>query len=106
LNRRSEQRVASRPDRREHTVIAAERGACVIPLPQCDIDKVTSRLPGPAEALLRLSSYPRSLGWTDTVTMVTSFQSLADLVERIPVFEAQILWGLPFAGVVLRSWLP
>lgn len=72
------------------TSAVAVLGACVLPLPQRDIDKVTSPFLVPAEALLRLSSYPKILGWTDTPTMATSFQSLADLAEGIPVFGPQI----------------
>jgi hypothetical protein len=75
--------------------------ACVIPGPSRAVSRVTTRVLRPVEALLRLSSYPRVLGWTDPTTMAAAFQGLADLVERVPVVEATIPWGLPFAPNVL-----
>ena len=80
-------------------------GACVIPLPHRDVTEVTARRLRPIEALLRLSSYPRVLGWTDTTTMAAAFQALGDLVERVPVFEAKIPWGPPFPEDVLDGLL-
>jgi hypothetical protein len=77
--------------------------ACVIPGPTRSATEVTVKRLGPVAALLRLSSYPRVLGWTDRATMAATFQSLADLVERIPVLEATIPWGLPFAPGVLAE---
>ena len=77
--------------------------ACVIPQPHRDVAKVSTRRLRPTEALLRLSSYPRVLGWTDPTTMAAGFQSLGDLVERVPVIEATIPWGLPFAPGVLEE---
>jgi hypothetical protein len=75
--------------------------ACVIPRPSRDVTEVMARKLGPVEALLRLSSHPRVLGWSDQRTMAASFQALGDLVERIPVFVATIPWGPPFADGVL-----
>ena len=75
--------------------------ACVIPHPSRAASSVSTRRLRPVEALLRLSSYPRVLGWTDAPTMASAFQSLADLVERVPVMEATIPWGLPFQPGVL-----
>lgn len=75
--------------------------ACVIPRPNRDVVEVATRRLGPVEALLRLSSYPRVLGWFDPPTTATAFQALGDLVERVPVFEACVPWGPPFADDVL-----
>ena len=77
--------------------------ACVIPQPNRDVATVSTRRLRPSEALLRLSSYPRVLGWTDPMTMAAGFQALGDLVERVPVIEATIPWGLPFAPGVLEE---
>jgi hypothetical protein len=77
--------------------------ACVIPGPSRDVEDVTVRRLRPVEALLRLSSYPRVLGWTEPKTMARTFQALGDLVERIPVLEATIPWGPPFAPGVLTE---
>lgn len=96
-------RLALRP--RELVTGPLPLGACVIPLPHRDVTKVTARRLRPIEALLRLSSYPRVLGWTDTTTMAAAFQSVGDLVERVPVFEAKIPWGPPFPDDVLAGLL-
>jgi hypothetical protein len=69
------------------------------------VEKVALRRLGAAEALLRLSRYPRVLGWSDAASMAASFQGLGDLVERVPVFEAAIPWGPPFADGVLEDLL-
>lgn len=75
--------------------------ACVVPRPSREVETVLARRLGPAEALVRLSRYPRVLGWTDRASMGRAFQSLGDLVERVPVYEATIPWGPPFADGVL-----
>lgn len=77
--------------------------ACVIPQPNREVTTVSTRRLRPSEALLRLSSYPRVLGWTDPTTMAAGFQALGDLVERVPVIAATIPWGLPFAPGVLEE---
>lgn len=77
--------------------------ACVIPGPSREATEVTVRRLRPVEALLRLSSYPRVLGWTDPSTMAHTFQALGDLVERIPILEAEIPWGPPFAPDTLTD---
>lgn len=79
--------------------------ACVVPRPSREVTQVALRRLGAAEALLRLSRYPRVLGWQDTASMAASFQGLGDLVERVPVFEARIPWGPPFADGVLEDLL-
>jgi hypothetical protein len=76
--------------------------ACVIPQPSRDVTEVSTRRLRPVEALVRLSSYPRVLGWTDPVTMSTAFQALGDLVEQVPVIEATIPWGPPFGAGINR----
>jgi hypothetical protein len=88
-------RVATRPDDMASGPLPL--AACVIPGPSREATEVTARRLGPAEALLRLASFPRVLGWTDKATMASGFQALADLVERVPVFAATIPWGPPFA---------
>lgn len=96
-------RLALRP--RERVTGPLLLAACVVPRPSRDVTEVATRRLRPTEALLLLSSYPRVLGWHDPATMATSFQGLGDLVERIPVFEAMIPWGLPFAPGVLDTLL-
>jgi hypothetical protein len=79
--------------------------ACVVPRPSREVTHVTLRRLGAAEALLRLSRYPRVLGWRDPASMAATFQALADLVERVPVLEATIPWGPPFEDGVLDDLL-
>jgi HPr Serine kinase C-terminal domain len=92
-------RLALRP--RELVTGPLLLAACVVPRPSRDVTEVAARRLRPMAALLLLSSYPRVLGWHDPATMAASFQALGDLVERVPVFEAAIPWGLPFAPEVL-----
>ncbi|MGH8890098.1 MAG: hypothetical protein ACRDV3_10150 [Acidothermaceae bacterium] len=71
--------------------------AIVVPEPRRDVGAVELlRLPA-AEALLRLSCYPRIVGWEEQAVMAAQFQLLADVVERVPVFVANVPWGPPFA---------
>jgi hypothetical protein len=79
--------------------------ACVVPRPTRDATHVTATRLRPSSALLRLSRYPRVLGWTDKPSMSFAFQALADLVERVPVYDATIPWGPPFAEGVLPGLL-
>lgn len=79
--------------------------ACVVPRPSRDVTEVVARRLGVAEALLRLSRYPRVLGWQDAASMAEAFQALGDLVERVPVYEAAVPWGPPFADGVLEGLL-
>jgi hypothetical protein len=79
--------------------------ACVIPRPSREVTTVTAHRLGGVHALLRLSRYPRVLGWSDTHSMAAAFQALGDLVEHVPVFEATIPWGPPFADGVLAGLL-
>jgi hypothetical protein len=94
-------RLATRPGTLETSPLPL--AACVIPGPSRAATRVSTHRLRPVEALVRLSSYPRILGWTDPTTMAAAFQSLADLVERVPVVEATIPWGLPFAPGTLTE---
>ncbi|WP_199431062.1 hypothetical protein [Qaidamihabitans albus] len=79
--------------------------ACVVPRPSRDmLDVSVDRLP-PALALMRLCQFPRVLGWCDPPSMDHAFQALADLVERVPVFDATVPWGPPFRPEVLSGLL-
>ena len=77
--------------------------ACVIPRPSRSVvDVSVERLTG-ARAFVRMSQFPRVLGWRDPSVLDGSFQGLADLVERVPIFEATIPWGPPFRDDVLDA---
>jgi len=62
------------------------------------------RLPG-GQALRRMIQFPRIVGWSEPVSTAHEFQTLADLVERVPVFEATVPWGPPFRSEVLAGLL-
>lgn len=96
-------RLASRPA--ELVTGPVPLAACVVPRPSREVTRVVARRLGAAEALLRLSRYPRVLGWQDTASMAAAFQALGDLVERVPVYEATVPWGPPFAEGVLEGLL-
>ncbi|PXY32792.1 hypothetical protein BAY60_07210 [Prauserella muralis] len=96
-------RLALRP--RVHADGPLPLAACVVPRPSRDAREVSVvRLP-PSKAFLRLTQFPRVLGWRDPASMDRSFQALADLVERVPVFDATIPWGPPFRDDVLTDLL-
>lgn len=71
--------------------------ACVIPLPDRERDRVAVTVLTGAHALLRLTQLPRVLGWLDKAGRADDFRNLSALVSRVPVVEARIPWGPPFA---------
>lgn len=96
-------RLALRP--RTHADGPLPLAACVVPRPsRAASDVSVDRLP-PARAFLRLSRFPRILGWRDPASLDHAFQALADLVDAVPVFEATIPWGPPFRPDVLARLL-
>lgn len=80
-------------------------GVCVVPVPSRSASRAVVRRLSPARALLRLSQFPRVLGWREPASLDRAFQALADLAERVPVFEATIPWGPPFARATLNELL-
>lgn len=79
--------------------------ACVVPLPSRLAVDVSVRPLRGARALMRLVRFPRVVGWIEPTSSATEFQALAELVERVPVFEASIPWGPPFRPEVLDGLL-
>ncbi|MHA6784801.1 AAA family ATPase [Pseudonocardia saturnea] len=77
--------------------------ACVVPLPSRTAVDVTVRQLPAVEALVRMVQFPRVVGWRDPDSSATEFQALADLVERVPVFDASIPWGPPFRREILAD---
>lgn len=75
-------------------------GLCVVPRPSRSVTEVSVERLAPAQGLLMLSRFPRVLGWCDSASMATTFQGLAELVERVPVVVATIPWGMRFDGVL------
>lgn len=71
--------------------------AIVIPRPSRDAPSLTvTRLPA-REALLALLRYPRVSGLEARDLVAQQFRALGALVPRIPVYQADIPWGPPFA---------
>jgi hypothetical protein len=96
-------RLALRPAARADGPVPL--GACVVPRPSREVTAVSvHRLP-PARALLRLAQFPRVAGWVEPAWMDRAFQGLADLAERVPVFEATVPWGPPFHPEMLAALL-
>lgn len=77
--------------------------ACVVPFPNHHIDEIVVSALSKAQGLRRLLQFPRILGWVERGWPVRNFEALADLVNLVPVFEAQVPWGPPFRPDVTRK---
>lgn len=75
--------------------------ACVVPRPSREAATLSVHRLTSARALGRMIRFPRVIGWSEPVSLDRTFQALADLVQRVPVFEATIPWGPPFRPEVL-----
>jgi hypothetical protein len=75
--------------------------ACVIPWMTSDSSRASVRRLTSSNALRELIRFPKIVGWSDTESTANTFQQLGNLVERVPVFEARLPWGLPFSADVL-----
>jgi hypothetical protein len=69
----------------------------VIPRPDREHPAVRVVRLQPFDALRRLLGFPRVLGLVDSVIAERQFSQLAELCDRVPVFEARVPWGPPFA---------
>ncbi|MGH3903813.1 MAG: hypothetical protein ACRDTE_06445 [Pseudonocardiaceae bacterium] len=79
--------------------------ACVVPRPTRQAVEVSVRRLPTTPALLRMIQFPRVVGWSEPMSTAREFQALADLVERVPIFEASVPWGPPFRPEVLAGLL-
>lgn len=79
--------------------------ACVVPLPSRTATEVSVQLLPAGRALRRMLQFPRVAGWREPASMDRTFQSLADLVQAVPVYEAVVPWGPPFLPGVLADLL-
>lgn len=79
--------------------------ACVVPRPSREAAALSVNRLTSARALWRMIRFPRVVGWSEPVSMDRTFQALADLVVRVPVFEATVPWGPPFRSEVLSELL-
>ena len=73
-------------------------GAIVIPRPTRNCQTLgVERLPA-TRALYLLSSYPRVIGWQNEELIRQQFVGLARVAKTVPIFQAVIPWGPPFAA--------
>lgn len=70
--------------------------ACVVPFPNHRTDEIVVSALSKSQGLRRLLQFPRIVGWVEPAWQVRNFEALADLVDLVPVFEAQVPWGPPF----------
>lgn len=80
-------------------------GACVLPRMCRDADRVLVRRLRPATAMLWLLRFPKIPGWCEPGSTDRIFQAVGDLVERVPVFEVTVPWGIPFRPETLTDLL-
>jgi hypothetical protein len=71
--------------------------AVLIPLPSRRARRFRVRRLPKRDALVSLLRYPRVLGWQETAPIRRHFEVCAGIAESVPVFEATIPWGPPFA---------
>lgn len=88
-------RLALRPPRTTHARLPL--AALVIPSAARTSDRTGVRRVQRVKALVRLLAFPRLLGWTSNDVLSRQFVGLADLVERVPVLQAHVPSGPPFA---------
>ncbi len=87
---------------REHSGPPLPLGACVVPFPNRHSDQIVVSALTRSQGLLRLLQFPRIVGWVGRDWQVRNFEALADLVDLVPVFEAQVPWGPPFRPDLAR----
>jgi hypothetical protein len=71
--------------------------AVLIPFPSHRAHRLRVRRLPKKDALVSLLPYPRVLGWKETAPIRRHFEICAEVAESVPVFEATIPWGPPFA---------
>ena len=88
-------RLAVRPEA-THTGGPLRLAACVVPQPRRDRPEVEVERVPVSRSLMLLARFPRLPGWVGPDGLALEFQQLADLVERVPVYQARVPWGPPF----------
>lgn len=90
-----DERIAVTPTHAEGSIFDLD--AVLVPLPSRRAGRLrVRRLPG-KDALVSLLRYPRILGWEAAEPIRRHFEVCAGIAESVPVFEATIPWGPPFA---------
>lgn len=71
--------------------------AIVLPRPARDVDRIELQPVRGAEAFTRLLAFSRVGGWRDGKVLVSQLAVFSRLAAEVPVFEAAVPWGPPFA---------
>jgi hypothetical protein len=79
--------------------------AVVLPRPSRNSNEVVTRMLEPVDALLELLANARVGGMVPTDMQRTLFQTVSTLATRVPVIEARLPWGPPFATEVAEELL-
>jgi hypothetical protein len=96
--RTSDDRLAFEPDRAGREPLTL--GAVVIPSPSRTADEVRLRRLSGSDAFRALLCFPRIHGWRRSEVLQRDFLVLSRLAGAVPVLEAEIPWGPPFADDV------
>ena len=79
--------------------------AIVIPSPSRTATSVEFKQLEPSTALFALLSFPRVHGWQRSDVLTRDFSALADIVNRVPIYDVTIPWGPPFDPEVGKALL-
>ena len=77
----------------------------VFPVPSRAATELDGRRLTQEDVLMRLTRFPRVLGWTDHEILVRNFRWTARLAREIPGFEVTVPWGPPFRTGVAHDLL-
>jgi hypothetical protein len=91
-----DERVAVTPPQAEG--LTFELDAALIPLPSHEARRLRVRKLPKRDAFISLLQYPRVLGWQEAAPIRRHFEVCSEIAESVPVFEATIPWGPPFAS--------
>ena len=80
-------------------------GAIIIPNPDRDVDAVSLERYDPTRSLLEILGFPRVQAWSDPDVLRRDFETISQVVNRVPVFEATIPWGPPFDPTIPEQLL-
>ncbi len=75
----------------------------IIPVPSRKRSDVNVQRLGVGESMLYLHGHSRSAGWLAHSIVQHQFETLTKIVQRVPVFKAEIPWGPPFSPNLIKS---
>jgi hypothetical protein len=95
-----DQRVGVALDRTEADVPLT---ALVFPLPSKEAPSLSVSRLTEQDSLMRLTAFPRVLGWRDPEVLAASFRWNARLAREVPAYEAILPWGPPFDPSIMSE---